>query len=303
MEFYQLEAFVMVVSQRSFSRAADMLYLSQPTVSAHVKSLENTLGTALFDRGKGEIMLTPAGETLYRYACDMLDLRKKTICEISEKKVSAEVLTMAASSVPCQYFLPGAIARFEKKIPTATVCLKQENSRRVCESVFNYQYPLGVVGERHNLPRLAYVPLMEDILVAAIPNREEYKSVLARKELSVEDLTEFRLLLREPGSGTRSLLEKELQRVGVGLGRFRISIYESQETIKQAVRQGLGVTVISRFVVEDYEQFGLLSTRPLRGLELARRFSLVYHDKRVLSNAGRELRRFLISFFTAEEEK
>jgi LysR family transcriptional regulator, transcriptional activator of the cysJI operon len=299
LEFYQLEAFVMVVSQRSFSRAAELLFLSQPTVSAHVKSLESELGASLFDRGKGEILLTPAGEVLYRYARDLLDLREKTLLEITGAEVPAEeIVPIAASSVPCQYLLPRAIALFEKKFPMAKVSLKQQNSRRVCEDIFNYHFPLGVVGEKHPLPRLAYVPVLEDKLVAAIPHQPEYTYLLQKEELTVDDLAVHTLILREEGSGTRSLLEKELHRMGEGLEKLRTSVYDSQETIKQAVRQGLGITVTSRFVVEDYEEFGLLSTRPLAGLELKRQFYLVYHEKRVLTYAVRQMREFLISFFS-----
>ncbi len=304
MEFYQLEAFVKVVDQRSFSRAAELLYLSQPTVSAHVKSLEGELGTALFDRGKAEIMLTLAGEVLYRNARDLLDLRKKTLSEINgTEEIREEVIPLGASTVPCQYLMPLAIAAFEKKLPHVTVILKQQNSRRVCEDVFNYNYTLGVVGEKHQLPRLAYVPLTEDKLVAAIPNQDEFAQLLDRDELTLADLAGYRLLLREAGSGTRSLLEKELQHQGIGLQSFGTRTYENQETIKQAVRRGLGITVISRFVVEDYEQFGLLVTKPIAGLKLKRHFYLVYHEKRVLSSAVKELQQFLISFLGREEVK
>ena len=108
MEFYQLEAFVAVATCRSFSRAAQQLYLSQPTVSAHIKSLETELGTPLFDRGKNELLLTSAGDTLYRYAMDMLDMRAHVLTELlDQKSVNEEAVTIAASSVPCQYLLHG----------------------------------------------------------------------------------------------------------------------------------------------------------------------------------------------------
>ena len=298
MEFYQLEAFVNVVAFKSFSRAADNLFLSQPTISAHVKSLEGELGRPLLDRGKGELILTPAGETLYRYARDLLDMRERARAEVEESdRIGVETLNIAASSVPCQYLLPRVIAQFEKKFPQVRVSLKQENSRKTCEGVFNYHYPLGVVGERFILPRLICLPLIADQLVVAFSAGADYESLADKDELSMEDLTPFRLLLREPGSGTRSLLEKELARVGGNLGCFLTSVYDNQETIKQAVRQGIGFTIISRFVVEDYEEFGLLRTRPLGGLNLKRCFYLVYHNKRVMSAAAAEMREHLACSF------
>lgn len=301
LEFYQLEAFVMVVAHSSFSRAAEHLYLSQPTISAHVKSLETELGMLLFDRGKSELILTPAAQALYRYARDLLDLRATAVAEIHSKgQVREEVLTVAASSVPCQYLLPRAVATFERQYPGVTVSLRQENSRQACEDVYHYHYPLGVVGEQTPLPRLVYETLLSDELVVAIPRRDEYAALLEKQILGVDDFSGMRILLRETGSGTRSHFEAELMKVGGTMEKANVTVYDNQETIKQAVRQGLGITVISRFVVEDYVQFGIVETRPLAGMELRRDFSLVYHEKRVLSPAAKALLEFLRDFFSRE---
>jgi LysR family transcriptional regulator, transcriptional activator of the cysJI operon len=301
MEFYQLEAFVMVAANRSFSRAAEHLYLSQPTVSAHIKTLESLLGTHLFDRGKGELMLTPAGENLYRYARDLLDLRAAALAEISNPGDEVmEALTIAASSVPCQYLLPRAVASFEKEYSNISVALRLKNSRQVCEDVFRYHYPFGVVGEQFSLPRLAFEPLLTDEMVVAIPNREEYQPLLAKEVLSLHDLFPYRILLREAGSGTRAHFEHEMQHAGYYAKDLNISVYDNQETIKQAVRQGLGLTVISRYVVEDYEEVGWIGTRTLDNLNLRRNFYLVYHEKRILTPASRALLDYIMRTFAQE---
>jgi DNA-binding transcriptional LysR family regulator len=304
MEFYQLEAFVMVAANRSFSRAAEHLFLSQPTVSAHIKTLEMQLNTPLFDRGKGELFLTPAGESLYRYARDLLDMRTAALAEIhSLGDMEEEALTIAASSVPCQYLLPRAVAAFENAHPTVSVSLSQENSRQVCEDVFRYHYPFGVVGEKTNLPRLSFKTLLDDELVVAIPRKAEYQALFEKNSLSVEDLVGYKVLLREPGSGTRAHFEHELQKEGHNPNELHISVFDNQETIKQAVRQGLGLTIISRLVVDDYEEFGLLFTRPMNGLNLKRDFFLVYHERRVLSPASRGLLEHLMTFFSQEDNR
>lgn len=291
----------MVAAHRSFSRAAEHLFLSQPTVSAHVKSLETELATLLFDRGKSELLLTQAGETLYRYARDLLDLRTAALTELQRGVgVGEEKLLVAASSVPCQYLLPRATAQFEADYPAVTVALRQENSRQVCEDIFRYHYPVGVVGEIHQLPHLVFTPIVQDELVVAIPRREEYYELIAGDALTIDDLTGHKLLLREPGSGTRSLFEQELRKAGSSLEKFRISVYDNQETIKQAVRQGLGLTIISRLVVEEYAEFGILDIRPLSGATLTRNFHLVYHSKRVLTPAARALLEHLTTFFRQE---
>lgn len=304
MEFYQLEAFAAVAVHRSFSRAAAHLYLSQPTVSSHVKSLELELGTPLFDRGKSDLLLTAAGESLYRYARDMLDMRTTALAEIhGQRGVVEEALTVAASSVPCQYLLPQAVSAFEKLYNGVSVTLRQENSHQVCEDIFRYHYPLGIVGEKYQIPRLVFAPLLEDELVVAIPRRDEYSNLLSKEFLRIEDLFGVKLLLREPGSGTRSRFEQELSKAGQNLEHLHPQVFDNQETIKQAVRQGLGITVISRFVVEDYEQFGILATRRLTGANLKREFCLVYHDRRVLSPASKVLLEHLKMFFQQEALK
>lgn len=301
MEFYQLEAFVAVVAQRSFSKAAQQLFLSQPTVSAHVKSLETELSMPLLDRGKNEIILTSAGETLYRYARDLLDIRANALADInSNNTVGEETLTIAASSVPCQYLLPQVVAAFEQQFPMVSVALKQENSRQVCEDVHNYHYPYGIVGEKHFLPRLTYTALLKDELILAIPNKEEFRDILNKDNLTVADIIGYKLLMREPGSGTRSFFENELVKSGIALVDIQFTVYNNQETIKQAVRRGLGITIISRLVMEDYQEFGLVSVRSLQDLDLKREFYLVHHDKRILSPAAKALRDFIMNIYQQE---
>ena len=300
-EFYHLEAFAAVVACRSFSRAAERLFLSQPTISAHIKSLETELGVQLFDRGKGELMLTPAGDTLYRYAKDMLEMREHLYREIAEGgSLQEETVTVGASSVPCQYLLPPALAAFAKEFRHINVSLRQDNSHRVCEGVFNYQYPLGMVGERVELPRLQFEPLVRDELIVAVPVLPAFESLLAKEILTLDDLAGQTLLIRERGSGTRSLFERALQQAGVDPGRFRRQVFGSQEAIKQAVRCGLGLSVLSRYVVEDYLACGLLEARPLADLALTRQFWLVTYEKRVQTPGTRSLIAFLRRYFQEE---
>ncbi len=301
MEFYQLEAFVAVVAQRSFSKAAQQLFLSQPTISAHVKSLETKLEMPLLDRGKSDIILTPAGERLYRYARELLDIRANALADIKNSNiVEEESITIEGSSVPCQYLLPQILTAFEQLFPTVSVTLKQDNSRQVCEDVHNYHFPYGIVGKKHSLPRLTYVPLLQDELVLAIPNKKEYQELLNITEPKVSDIIDYRLLLRETGSGTRSLFENAITQKGITLDDFHFSVFSNQETIKQAVSRGLGITIISRLVMEDYQNFGLVAVRSLQELDLKREFYLVYHDKRILSPAAKVLRDFIINTYKQE---
>ncbi|NLM51921.1 MAG: LysR family transcriptional regulator [Firmicutes bacterium] len=302
MEFYQLEAFVAVARHRSFSRAAEELFLSQPTVSAHIKSLERKLGTSLFDRSKSELILTQAGRILLRYAKDILDLRTHALAELTAKEnIADETITIAASSVPCQYLLPQVIAAFRQLYPQVKINLHQQNSTAVCKSIFEYQYPLGIVGEKIPLPKLDFAPLLADDLVVAFPCQRQYEALLKKKALTIQDLKAYLLLLREEGSATRSLFEQALQKVEVSIEEFTYLIIDSQETIKQALRQGMGLSVISRYVIDDYLQFGWLAARPLSDISLARHFYLVTYETRIQTPGTRAFIDFLLTYFHKED--
>jgi len=301
-EFYQLEAFVAVANQRSFSRAAEQLFLSQPTVSAHIKSLERKLGTPLFDRGKNELLLTQAGHILLRYAKDILDLRTHALAELKAKEnIADETITIAASSVPCQYLLPQVIAEFTEIYPQVKINLHQQNSATVCQSIFEYRYPVGIVGEKMPVPRLDFEQLLADDLIVAIPCLPQYEALLTKKSLRLKDLKYYLLLLREEGSATRSLFEQALQEAETSIEQFEYLIIDSQETIKQALRQGIGLSVISRYVIEDYLQFGWLAARPLSDLVLSRHFYLVTYEKRIQTPATRAFISFLRTYFHKED--
>ncbi len=302
LEFYHLEVFVAVADCRSFSKAAEKLFLSQPTVSAHIKNLENELQTLLFERKKDDLRLTPPGRTLYRHAQDILEMRRRLLSDLAADDSEEEVITVVASSVPCQYLLPRAIKEFKLDYPHILVNLRQKNSRSVCEDILNYQYAIGIVGEKIRLPQLAFKPLKRDELVCAIPLLPEYEELLKKEYLTPKDLLRYNLLVREPGSGTRSLFEQALIKAGDSLENYHYQVFNNQETIKQAVKQGLGISVLSRYVVDDYVRFGLLAVRPLTGLELARNFYLVVHEKRVQATAVRALNDFLCTFFNREED-
>ncbi|MBT9142813.1 MAG: HTH-type transcriptional regulator CysL [Dehalococcoidia bacterium] len=177
----------------------------------------------------------------------MLNLRTRALAEIGQSPDAVrEELTVAASSVPCQYLLPRTVAAFVRQFPAMSISLRQRNSHTACDDIFQYRCQLGVAGEKHLPDKLAYLILLKDELVIAVPYSEEFKPLLTKEKLTVAELSAYRLLLREPGSATRSLLERAMAKTGLVLQSYRHTVFDSQETIKQAVRQGLGVSVLSR---------------------------------------------------------
>lgn len=329
MDFHQLKVFVEVARQKSFSRAAETIFLTQPTVSAHIKALEREIGTPLLDRGRRELRLTAAGEVLLRYAEQLLEIKREAFSAIQgEGRIIKGHLEIASSSVPGAYILPGLMKSFLKKYVDVTFAVLLRDTQQVYESVRDYSYDLGFVGEPVHHDSLEQIKLLPDelVLIAApgihLPGEKRIRlegdgpgagsrgggvgSSRGKESCPFPDLfseydlgagenwnrfLELPFLMREPGSATRVVFESALQVYG-GKGRDGIPLnvvacLESQEAIKEAVKAGLGVTVISRHAVGEELAAGSLKGYRLPDLRLERDFYLIYRRNLILSPLSR----------------
>lgn len=290
MDLRQLEVFAAVVERGSFSRAAASMFLSQPTVSAHVASLERELGVRLLERRGRELQLTPAGKALYRKAVEMLRLRAEAIRDVASAAGEVEgVLTVGASSIPAVYILPRAIASFARSFPSVRVVVRQSDTSEVIDRVLSGDLELGVVGSRVESPELSFRPLFQDELALIAPS-----SLLPPGgELSPKDLLSLPFVARERGSGTRDVFEKALSRIGLDPSRLRVvAEVGSSEAVLQAVHCGLGVGVVSRLVLRpDLE----VEEAKVEGLQLRRPFYLVQHSEAIPSPSASAMAEFLSS--------
>ena len=312
MDFHQLRIFLEVARQKSFSRAAENIFLSQPTVSAHIKSLENEIGTPLFDRGQRELQLTQAGKILFKYAQELLDIKEEALLAIQKDyQILQGHLGIAASSVPGAYLLPRLLKTFHRKYPQVTFSVLLRDTKQVLESVKEYTYDLGFTGEPGIKEGLGQVKLVEDELV--LISSGETKIQGAKKtdikepglfSLEISECLQMPFILREPGSATRKVFEKALQkRFGQNLTLNVIGYFESQEAIKEAVKAGLGVTVISKKAVEKELESGLLVGYKIKGLPLKRNFYLVFRKKRILPPLSQAFLQFTLQFFNLEGQR
>ena len=170
MDFHQLRVFVEVAKQKNFSRAAANIFLSQPTVSAHIKTLENEIGSPLFDRSQRELMLTEGGKILFKFAQEILEIKEKAFAAIQENyRITKGHLEIAASSVPGAYLLPGLLHSFNKKHPGVTFSVLLRDSRHVFENIRDYTYDLGFAGKPVRIEGLGQVKLVEDQLILITP--------------------------------------------------------------------------------------------------------------------------------------
>ena len=279
MDLRRLEIFVRVAEFGSFSRAAEALFLTQPTVSEHVRALEDELGVQLLDRlGRGAAP-TPAGQLLLGYARKLLALAGEAQQAVDQfqGRVSGELI-VGGSSIPGEYVLPSLIGAFRAKHPEIAVTLLIGDSRSVQEWVESGRVELGVVGVRPTGRSLDSRQLMADELVVVVAPDHPW---VGRGNISVEDIRHEPLILRERGSGSRDTLERALATVGLDFGAFRIvGEMGSTQAIKQAIRAGFGVSLISRRAVEDECRARLLGCVSVRDLDVSRAFHLVTHRER-----------------------
>lgn len=302
MDFRQLESLVAIVRHNSFTRAAEELYLTQPTLSSHIQSLEEELGTVIFNRSGKNITLTEAGRILYNYAVNILNMREQALYSLAqyEGKLEGE-LAIASSTVPQQHLLPRILKEFSDKYPGIRYVIRQFDSKGVVDCIVSGDTDFGLVGTDANNSCLELIELYRDRLVLITPNAGKFAH-LHRGALVWEQIKDENFILREEGSGTRKFFLKALGQKGVSIKDIRIvAEIEDSQTIKQCVKAGLGVSVVSESSVLDEVKCGMLKAFGIEDLELVRKFYFAYHKNRVLNPLARAFKDFVIQRYTPEK--
>jgi DNA-binding transcriptional LysR family regulator len=265
-------------------------------VSEHVRLLEEELGTRLFDRLSRETVPTRAGELLYGYARQMLALRSQARQAVDDflGQVTGTLL-MGASTIPGEYVLPAVIGRFRERHPRVAITLQISDTRGIVQAVLDGQVDAGVVGADPGNRGLETRALMPDELVLVVPPGHRWSG---RSEIAIEELRSEPLIVREAGSGSRQALESALEATGRSLGEMHvIADMGSTGAIKQAVKAGVGVSVMSRRAAEDECRHGLLACVKLTDLAVTRHFYVVTHASRSRSPLCRAFLEFLAAEF------
>lgn len=303
MDFRQLETFVEVVKLNSFSKAAEKLFLTQPTITSHIQNLENELGTILINRMGKKITTTDAGKLLYKHAVNIINMRNTAEFDLGVYKGKIQGhLDISSSSIPRQYVLPYILKEFTHKYPDITFSISDNDSRNVIENILSGVSDFGIVGARFHSNHLDYIDLMEDELVIVTPNDDNYKWKVNSK-LDLESIRQDNIILREKGSGTRLLFEKSLKDQGIDLNKLNvIACIRDTETIKKFIELKLGISVISKRAVEREVEMGLFNTYSIKNLALKRRFYFVYHKNRHLSPLGQTFKDFVLDYISKNKK-
>ena len=276
MNLKQLEAFVQVSESGSFSKAAKELFLTQPTISAHISSLEKELNVRLFIRNTKEVSLSDDGKDLYRYAKQITDL-EKAIEErfYMDSDDGKHVITIAASTIPAQYLLPKVLMCYRERYPKEQIKIMETDSSEVVTQVVDHMVDVGFTGTVLEKKHCKYIPFYKDELAVITPDTPEYRILKEQNRDDIDWIKRKPLILREEGSGTRKEAEKQLKNAGISMETLDIvASIANQETIKKSVKQVMGITVLSRLAAEDED--GLLIF-PIPGADEGRDINLVYN--------------------------
>ncbi len=274
MNLKRLEIFCKVKELKSFSKAAKVLYLSQPTLSMHIKLLEESFELKLFDRLGREVVATKAGEVLYEYAKKILSLvdETKKALEVFKERLCGE-LNIGASTIPGEYILPSILPKFKEKFPNVSLNLRIGDTKGIISDVLENRVELGVVGAKLENPKLEYYSFSKDKMVLiSSPDVD-----LARKKrIDLDELKDIPFVLREEGSGTRIMVEKILKKAGLDLSMLKVvSVLGSTRSVIEAVKSGIGFSIVSERAVREEISHGTLKVIEIDELELLRDFYIV----------------------------
>jgi DNA-binding transcriptional LysR family regulator len=293
LDLYKLEVFHWVAEFKSFSAAATYLLLRQPTVSAHVRTLEEQLGAKLFNRVGGKIAPTSFGQHLLESAKKVLALKKETLALMDQfHGVVRGELFIGGSNIPGEYILPAKLAAFGRRYPEVKPILRIGDSSDIAQTVLEGAVEIGFVGFRSQNGRLAFRKIWKDEMVLAVPKNHPWGRL---KSIGVGELRKEGFISREGGSGTLRSFRRLLLCKGYEHEKVLRVIMElgSTEAIKEALIAGRGFSILSRTSIRRELRHGFLRQVPIRGLKLQRDFYQVVHRQRVLSPVSHAFIEFL----------
>ena len=292
-DFRHLETFCRVADLKSFSKAADDLFLTQPTVSGHILSLEHSLSLRLFDRTGREVRLTKAGEVFLRYASKILSSRKDLLNALSEFShgIRGE-LSLGASTIPGEYLLPRLMGYFKKEHPHFILSLKIADTKEIAQWVLQGDVEYGMIGGKLSHNFLHYEKYEKDDIIAVAPSGHP---LTKKKKVDLVDVLKEPWIIREEGSGTQMAVEKTLRKKGKSLKQFNVVMeMGSTSSVKEGVKAGLGLAFISKRAVEEELNQGFLSRIYIEAIDpISRQVYIVSHRGRTVSPMGMEFLRFL----------
>src|SRR2546430_985395 len=282
MDVRDLQVFLSVAKHLNYTRAAEEVNLSQPSVSVRMRELERDLCSKLFEQLGKKIALTEAGKLLVPYATRIIAAMSDARHAIDELQgLERGLLRIGASTTPGMYLIPQTIAHFKRRYPKIEVHLAVKDTRQIEDGVIRNEFDFGFVGGHLTGDEVDVLSWMTDHLVLIVPSNHH----LARKKsVKIADLRKEMFILREAGSATRAAVAHHLKKADLEVET--VMEMENPESVKKAVQSGLGIAFISRFAVETELKAKTLVVVRVRGLDIKRELKIVYRKDKHLSRAA-----------------
>lgn len=296
MELKHLLSYATVVRLGSFSKAAEELYIAQPTISLHVRQLEEELQTKLLIRTTKSLELTEKGREVYECAVSILQLRDR----IREKCSGGEqrIIRLGASTIPSAYILPEILPAYVKRHPATYFTIDQGDSRSVTEKLAEGVIDIGLIGMKPASSDIAAEPFCEDSVVIITPVREPFLKMKESNSASLRKLFEEPVILREEGSGSLKAADTFLEKAGYSGNELRVAARTNDpETIKNLVAGGLGISLISSKAAENYSRENRVLVFAFPEISARRQFYIATKKGSVLSETAKDFLRFLKEFY------
>jgi DNA-binding transcriptional LysR family regulator len=261
------------------TRAAGLLYMTQPSVSQVITELEKEYAVRLFERLSHRLYLTSAGERLRSYASHILNLSEQAKKELADLG-SGGSIRIGASLTVGTYILPGLVNTFHQNMPFVEIFTQVDNTSVIEQFILEDQLDLGLVEGPIYSAHIREEKISDDDLVIICGLGHP---LWGKKTIEIQELAGNAFIIREPGSGTRNLFERVTNEAGAN---WKIAgVYNNTEAIKWAVRGNLGLAVVPRISVTEEIERGLVKAIEVEGLNLKRKFNLVYHQQKFLTSA------------------
>ncbi len=285
MNMNQLRVFHAVATLQSFTRASEKLCLTQPGISKHIRQLEEWFGIRLFDRLGKKVPPTQAGEILFEATKTIFKIIDDAKARIDDLKgMTGGKLTIGASFTAGTYIVPGILGRFNQMYPGVVILLDISLSQRIAEKVISNELDIGFIGAPYEDERLITRKLRQDTLVLIVPKDHQWKN---RKSIRVAELADQPFILSKKGSGTRTVIEKQVENAGVKIKK-KIE-FGNTEAVKKAVAAGIGISIISESAIMNELTAGLIKTVNISDCVLKRTFYFIYHKDKFRTNASKAL--------------
>ncbi|MBS2971014.1 LysR family transcriptional regulator [Metabacillus sp. KIGAM252] len=273
MYYDALKTFITLAEVKNFTKTAELLHISQPSVSLHIKNLEKELQTKLFVRSPKSLKITPTGEILYSRAKQMINMYDQTKQDILEHHHDIKgKLTIGASFTIGEYILPAFLVDFQAKYPNLDLEIIIGNTEEIVQSVRLFKVDIGLIEGQTNEKELTVEPFLEDELFIVASNKH---TLAQKREAVIADLHSQSWVTREIGSGTREYLEHVIR--SNGLKVQSLLTISSNQGIKETIISGMeALSLLSYYVIERDIRNKVLSIIPLKDHTFKRKLSMVY---------------------------